>query len=300
MRTRSTLTVALAMLALALFLGACAEGKDPAESSIKAHPTSWMDAESEDFHGALVARDTPETCTSCHGSDLMGDGIAPSCSQCHDGASGHPVGYDQPPSPVHSDDVAAEGNASCAQCHGEDYRGGWAEDWAADARRASCYYCHGMGPSGHPSGWLTPSANLFHGKAVVSRGLDDCARCHGEDLRGGTSGVSCYNSCHAGPSGHPADWLDPDSRVFHGTRVRDNGAENCKACHGDDYLGGDSGVSCYDSCHDGPGGHPAGWDETPSPFHGYEVIDSGSQQCEDCHGEGNTGGWAEVACADCH
>ena len=59
--------------------------------------------------------------------------------------------------------------------------------------------------------------------------------------------MSCF-TCHAGgPSGHPAYniWVgSPDSPDFHG---KDN-TERCQACHGEDYLGGDSEVSCF-TCH---------------------------------------------------
>ena len=240
------LWIAVAMMTLALLLGACAERKNPADSPITAHPASWMDSESEDFHGERVARDAPQTCTSCHGSELMGDAPAPSCYLCHAGPSGHPEDYAVRPEPFHADTVAVESNDACADCHGEDYRGGWAEDWAADPRRADCYYCHGMGPSGHPSGWLTPSAQFFHGNDV-----------------------------------------------------RENGGERCTACHGEDFMGGTSGVSCYNACHDGPGGHPEGWLTRPSPFHGSEVIDNGSEQCFDCH-TGSGENWTGYACSDCH
>jgi len=301
MKHRNTLWIAITMLALSLLLGACAERKSPADSSIKAHPASWMDVASADFHGTLVARDTPETCTSCHGSDLRGEGTAPSCYQCHDGPSGHPVDYYQPPEPFHADTVAVESNDACADCHGEDYRGGWAKDWSADARRTDCYYCHGMGPSGHPSGWLTPSNRYFHANDIAARGLDRCTACHGEDLMGGTSEVSCYNTCHDGPSGHPDDWLDSGSEGFHGTRVRNESGVGCQTCHGEDYAGGSSGISCYNACHDGPGGHPTGWGVPPSPWHGAAVISGGSEQCIDCH-LGHLPNWTGYSCADagCH
>lgn len=54
----------------------------------------------------------------------------------------------------------------------------------------------------HDRGWAAPTdAEQFHGRYLRNSGneLSDCRRCHGEDLRGGRSGVDC-NSCHsAGP-----------------------------------------------------------------------------------------------------
>lgn len=246
MTRRRILLLTISLVALTLLLGACAERKNPIDSAIKAHPITWNQVGNPDFHGVLVARDTPETCTSCHGADLRGEGTATSCYECHAGPSGHPADYVTRSEPFHGDDVAVTGNGPCAECHGEDYRGGWAQDWAADPRRTDCYFCHGMGPSGHPSGWLTPSA-----------------------------------------------------RYFHGNDVRNNGGERCTQCHGADYMGGTSGVSCYDTCHDGPGGHPEGWGARPSPFHGDEVIANGSTQCFDCHTGGGEN-WTGYSCSDCH
>ncbi len=49
----------------------------------------------------------------------------------------------------------------------------------------------------------------------------------------------------------------------HGAYVRDNTVSSVRPCHGADYQGGTSGVSCY-QCHDGPGGHPEDW-ALPAP-----------------------------------
>lgn len=71
-----------------------------------------------------------------------------------------------------------------------------------------------------------------------------CAPCHGGDLRGGISRVSCFSAslngvaCHAnGPAFHPANWVDVKTR---GT----------SSWHGDAYLAGVliNGLGCS-SCH---------------------------------------------------
>ena len=133
--------------------------------------------------------------------------------------------------------------------------------------------------------------------------------CHGDDYLGGTSGVSCYQ-CHAGgPSGHPTTsiWVgSPDSDDFHG----EDDIARCVTCHGDDYLGGTSGVSCY-QCHDGPNAfscpdysppstHTVLQDEDDCEAHhmpGFEdPMDNG---CTTCHGVDLTGGFAP-SCFTCH
>jgi predicted CxxxxCH...CXXCH cytochrome family protein len=79
-----------------------------------------------------------------------------------------------------------------------------------------------------------------------------CSECHGSDLAGGVSKVSCFGasftlngvsiSCHAngdGTLGHPSSWSDPTSAGFHaaasfnGATVRGsaNLAADCGLCH---------------------------------------------------------------------
>ena len=193
----------------------------------------------------------------------------------------------------HGEKVAVMGLKYCAGCHGSDYRGG--------DSNVSCYTCHGGGPGGHREGWMLESSNNYHGEEVVEKGWESCARCHGEDYKGGTSNESCY-TCHNGPSGHLHTWNTPSSENFHGRKVIEKGWEFCQACHGDDYQGGISGQSCYE-CHDGPSGHPSGWLDTDSPnFHGADIRNTGwnLNACQVCHGEDYGGGISGSSCNTCH
>ncbi len=64
----------------------------------------------------------------------------------------------------------------------------------------------------HPAAdiWTTPGSGNFHGDSVSAKGIAWCQRCHGADLSGGGTGISC-DSCHKG-----------------GTAWR----TNCTFCHG--------------------------------------------------------------------
>jgi predicted CxxxxCH...CXXCH cytochrome family protein len=56
----------------------------------------------------------------------------------------------------------------------------------------------------HPTGWATQSSANFHGMYIKTHDFDmtPCTSCHGNDLRGGTVQVTCYNSgCHQGSEG---------------------------------------------------------------------------------------------------
>ncbi|HLA38429.1 MAG TPA: hypothetical protein VJ417_00455, partial [Candidatus Glassbacteria bacterium] len=177
-----------------------------------------------------------------HGEDFDGGIAGVSCSICHANQSGHPSsGWLTSGDPnFHGTHLAETSLEYCAGCHGADYKGG-------DAG-VSCYTCHN-GPSGHPAtGWLLSTSPNFHGLAASTRGLPACAACHGQDFDGGVAGVSC-SECHDDESGHPSSGFFTESDPnFHGTRVTLKGASYCAGCHGTDYKGGDSGVSCFD-CH---------------------------------------------------
>lgn len=94
-----------------------------------------------------------------------------------------------------------------------------------------------------------PAGTVSRPSAVSA---DSCTECHGTDLKGGISKISCY-SCHSGPDGtvgHPDGWLSQNSNLsnYHGRYAKDY-ATACTACHGPD-LRGPALPSCY-NCHDG-------------------------------------------------
>ena len=190
MRAIGILCLVLAVLAAA----GCADRRSPVETQV--HPAAWNDPASPDFHGTRVRADGPELCRSCHGTDLRGaPGEVVGCDDCHVGPGGHPDGWDRPAAPTfHGKTVAAAGPKSCRDCHGADYTGGWCG--------LACFTCHGEPPGGHPPGqcghprgWLDRESASFHGLVVLEEGVDDCTRCHGFGLSGGTSGVAC-SKCH--------------------------------------------------------------------------------------------------------
>jgi len=110
----------------------------------------------------------------------------------------------------------------------------------------------------HPSGWAV-SAGGNHTTAFLSV-PSSCYECHGKDLVGGISKVSCFSasrsgiSCHAnGPGQHPAGWSDA---AVHGVHAKSaatgvDGLTHCQVCHGSDYSGGNVKKSCLNTagCH---------------------------------------------------
>ncbi len=140
----------------------------------------------------------------------------------------------------------------------------------------------------HPAEWVS-----VHPSYALPDGTK-CAPCHGDDLRGGISGVSCFSasvggvSCHAeGPAFHPADWVQT-----HRVAALPDGA-SCTPCHGSDLRGGALAPSCFlasfegISCHaTGPAFHPATWlDCTSRGTNGWHATAYGNNipPCANCH-----------------
>ncbi|MBI4651606.1 hypothetical protein HY745_10050, partial [Candidatus Desantisbacteria bacterium] len=71
---------------------------------------------------------------------------------------------------------------------------------------------------------------------------------------------------------------------------------SCSLCHGNDFQGGTSGLSCY-LCHNGPNGkeHPVNWIHN----HAAEVKVEISS-CTHCHGDDYKGGINKISCYQCH
>ena len=246
------------------------------------------------------------------------------CAETRDPGDGgigfHPADWATPGSD--SNHAAALGNdglpnssQDCAGCHGADYGKGAGMD---------CFECHATGAEehGHPaSGFIPPSGADFHGQKVIDEGgTDRCGSCHSWEFAGaldfdvgGWSQQAC-NVCHAGGrSGHPGAnvWFNPTSPQFHGVAAGGADIAGCADCHGADYLGDWTGLSC-DTCH-APGAvaiHPNTWIggvATPGT-HGYlltvqppatepELTD---ETCMGCHGADLQGGWSGRDCTPCH
>ncbi len=105
-----------------------------------------------------------------------------------------------------------------------------------------------MPSESHPDGWNTATADNFHGSKVLETNYASCKSCHGTDLKGGKSGVSCF-TCHQ-TYPHPDEWTQFNSDSSHAAYIKETtGAiDYCKNCHGDDLQGGKSGIACSD-CH---------------------------------------------------
>jgi predicted CxxxxCH...CXXCH cytochrome family protein len=162
----------------------------------------------------------------------------------------------------------------------------------------------------HKTEWLPQQHSIAASSGTTSLGAlipstESCTECHGADLSGGISQVSC-TACHlGGPTAvHPADWVPVYST--HGPYVNVNGTSACsnQYCHGTSLTGvPDSGPSCS-LCHMGglTSGHPADWVPVYST-HGPYVDANGTSACSNqyCHGTSLTGvPDSGPSCTSCH
>ena len=155
----------------------------------------------------------------------------------------------------------------------------------------------------HPPSWMDTTSIGFHGK-VISSGQarpNDCRKCHSGNYTGGLSRVSCF-SCHA-LYPHLSGWTDSSTALFHGDYIQSRSwdLQSCIPCHGRDFNGGGSGVSCY-KCHDAYP-HNTDWTSPVAPnSHGrfLKAKSWDNQNCAGCHGATFTGGNTGVSCLTCH
>jgi hypothetical protein len=161
------------------------------------------------------------------------------------------------------------------------------------------------GGGAHMTGWL-PGGH----KDAAGTSNDSCKECHGTDLAGGISKVSC-TQCHLGSPQdvHPLAWGDL-TYARHPGYVNQNGTSACAniQCHGVDLTGvTSSGPSCS-SCHIGGSlaVHPSTdeWSISSSQgFHGTYVKNHGTASCANiqCHGANLQGVTASgFSCTACH
>ena len=191
----------------------------------------------------------------------------------------------------HGDAVSRSGDESCKICHGMDLNG--------SGVIPGCSECHfdALG-SRTPGGVGWVHGAVLHSQFVAHN--ETCNKCHDTYRRYGLPPAGCHD-CHAGVAPHPTgkDWLDKKSPIFHGIDAKRDLVQ-CAACHGGNYRGGTSGVSCF-RCHFTPTGSrvPNGvaW------IHGttsHSALTSSATVCNWCHVVNRNYGNAPSSCHDCH
>jgi predicted CxxxxCH...CXXCH cytochrome family protein len=150
-------------------------------------------------------------------------------------------------------------------------------------------------PSGSSvAGWLaTPSGGTHASTAtldyIATGGSSGCTECHGSDLSGGISRVSCFGNtagCHHGPV---TGWVAaPPAAQQHGVSAKkapgSSGFASCQICHGADFRTPRGGFTCY-SCHTLTPHAPRPW--RGLPYTHTDTDTANAPVCAQCHYPGS-------------
>ncbi len=159
---------------------------------------------------------------------------------------------------------------------------------------------HGSDPNWLANHWLTAKNVSKDSSGTIDWAKSPCTQCHGTDLLGGISKVSCFSPangtqvCHAeGPSvGHDTGWKQPNRHGSNGAMAApatSAGFAYCTTCHGSLFTNGDA-PSCK-SCHATAPHPPKPWHGTTASGTNHVYADpANADQCAKCH-TGGTNSW---------
>jgi len=152
---------------------------------------------------------------------------------------------------------------------------------------------HVLPSGGSVPGWTIPSGGSLHASAAtneyVSNGtLDSCTQCHGADLSGGISKVSCFGNpvgCHHGTI---AAWATPQVHGVWAKKAPGDGSFfACQICHGKTFSGGGAQTACS-TCHTVDAPHPPKPWLSSTGFTHTNTNPANAPVCALCHYPGST------------
>jgi len=148
------------------------------------------------------------------------------------------------------------------------------------------------------SGWLSSSGASGHSRSATNSFIalgntGGCTECHGADLLGGISRVSCLNNAAACHHGTIAGW------VASGTATQQHGASAkrgpgsssmyaCQFCHGTDFRKVLNGEDCY-TCHVNAPHPDAPWLSGGTNNTHVNVNTVNAPVCYGCHADSAAG-----------
>ncbi len=249
-----------------------------------------------------------DNCSACHGANLQGGSQGqPSCTKCHSdrwnrndcGRTSHTINLKG----INHAANYCQPLQNCTACHGLTLQGGTSGE-------PSCFKCHqdrwnraSCGKSVH----TVSLRGVLHGEDYC-RPNQNCAECHGTDLKGGQNGEPSCFKCHGerwtlagcGTNIHTVSLKGINHAPEYCTPF-----QSCVTCHGPSLQGGSTGEpSCY-QCH-------GEWWKRSGCGNSIHTVSLGGvshapnyclpyQNCTECHGQDLRGGpYGEPSCLKCH
>lgn len=170
-------------------------------SAIGVHKAGIMNPSSPDFHGKYQLTNGFTNCQQCHGANLSGGSVSPSCATCHSTISVHKAGILDPSSANFHGKFIANNQwnmTNCKQCHGANYSGGFQSPTCLTCHNQAagpeaCNTCHGN--FSDPTK-IAPPKDLNGNSATTFKGVG----AHEKHLYTNSFGktVDC-NNCHTVP-----------------------------------------------------------------------------------------------------
>lgn len=261
-----------------------------------AHPDSWLDSNSSDFHGDVVFATGSRSCEECHGSDLDGGRVEVSCIDCHTSLAGFCTGchggYDNstgaPPYGLRgeTDDTTLAVGAHTIHMEGSSL-----------AAAVECNACHNV------PAFVFDSAHYDSNNLSEGLSTDSVAEIvwHGYSDGGGAvwnrnarvcSGTYCHGNFDGGNKGNVAAW------------TAENQAD-CGSCHdtGDDpsrlqwkheFHVATAGLKCIE-CHANVVDSSLAIVQPNLHVNGtVDTLTRDETVCEACHSGGT------ISCVSCH
>ena len=177
-----------------------------------------------------------KNCTSCHGTNLNGNGPVPGCYSCHNALWQNDDHTSNKNGAMHKPSM--QFTSVCSECHGDELKG--------SVSRPSCYSCHDDKWSDLESRHTVQIGGYYHGADRTEPNVN-CAGCHGAELTGENNAPSCY-SCHYNKWDGTSDHDVLVYGVGHKAQYNNPLNSDCTQCHGADLQGSIDAPSCY-KCH---------------------------------------------------
>lgn len=244
-------------------------------------PEEWQGLEG---HGKFViSAGSSDDCTkACHADDTSRP-----CTKCH---ASYPAKHNDASWSEKNHGAFVKESGSSKECSTMCHR----QDVPEELKIKTCADCHPSYPTSHED--IDWGGSGKHKEFISQYGgiaSSDCTTCHGEDLTGGSSGISCVTSvCHHKGGANAAEWKD---KTEHGAAASAD-ISKCTACHEQDLKGNSVAVGC-DTCHHKNWAGEKPWADASE--HG-QFGAKPATTCKVCHGGDLSGGLAGINCTSCH